>query len=199
MAKLYFRYGTMGSGKSIDLLKVAYNYEEQGKRVCLFTYGKDDRYEKGTITTRIGLQREANVFFPDTNVEELIRNTCYPVDCVLVDEAQFLTEKQVEEFSNMVDEMDIPVICYGLRTDFKLNFFSGSAALMKYADKIEEIKTICSCGKKATINMRMKEGKIVLEGEQEVIGGNDLYRAVCRKCYKAYIKEAEQKKQDPKF
>ncbi len=191
MAKLYYRYGAMGSGKSIDLLKVAYNYEERNQKTILFTAGIDDRFGTGKITTRIGISKEALVFFHDTNIFEVVKNYPYRADCVLVDEAQFLTQKQTRELSDIVDELDIPVICYGLRADFQNHFFEGSRSLMEIADKIEEIKTICECGAKATVNMRMIDGKATDVGEQILIGGNDSYKSVCRKCYKKYIQESK--------
>lgn len=184
MAKLYFRYGTMGSGKSIDLLKVAYNYEERGGSVYLLTAGIDDRYSKGKITTRIGISKEANTFDEATSIYANVVSLKNKPDCILVDEAQFLSKKNVEELSDIVDFLNIPVICYGLRTDFRGELFEGAEALLKSADKIEEIKTICECGKKATYNMRLIDGKPTIIGNQILIGGNESYISVCRKCYK---------------
>lgn len=191
MAKLYYRYGTMGSGKTIDLLKVAYNYEERGKECLLIALSTDTRYGVGKITTRIGLQRDAFICFKDTNIYEYVNSLEKKPDCILVDECNFLTKKQVRELSDIVDLLDIPVICYGLRSDFKCELFEGSEALMAIADKIEEIKTICECGRKATVNMRYINGKVVTNGDKIVIGGNDMYKAVCRKCYKKYINEGK--------
>lgn len=191
MAKLYYRYGTMGSGKTIDLLKVAYNYEERGKECLLIALSTDTRYGVGKITTRIGLQRDAFICFKDTNIYEYVNSLEKKPDCILVDECNFLTKKQVRELSDIVDLLDIPVICYGLRSDFKCELFEGSEALMAIADKIEEIKTICECGSKATVNMRYINGKVVTNGDKIVIGGNDMYKAVCRKCYKKYINEGK--------
>ncbi len=187
MAKLYFRYGAMGSGKTIDLLKVAYNYEERGQKVLIFAPAIDNRYGVGKITTRVGLQRDAKILDKSFNIYEYIKNMNQKIDCILVDESNFLTKKQVTELSDVVDFLNIPVICYGLRADFKQNFFEGSHHLMEIADKIEEIKTICECGAKATVNMRFVDGKAVTQGEQVLIGGNESYKAVCRKCYKRYI------------
>ena len=183
MSKLYFRYGAMGSGKTIDLLKVAYNYKERGQDVTLYTAEIDDRYGTGKITTRIGIQADALTFNKDTNFYRDIKKTDNKPACILVDEAQFLTKKQVIQLSDVVDFLDIPVICYGLRADFQMNFFEGSG-LMEIADKIEEIKTICDCGRKATINMRLIDGVPTTRGNQVLIGGNDSYKSVCRKCYK---------------
>ena len=191
MAKLYYRYGTMGSGKTIDLLKVAYNYEERGKECLLIALSTDTRYGVGKITTRIGLQRDAFICFKDTNIYEYVNSLEKKPDCILVDECNFLTKKQVRELSDIVDLLDIPVICYGLRSDFKCELFEGSEALMAIADKIEEIKTICECGRKATVNMRYINGKVITDGDKIVIGGNDMYKAVCRKCYKKYINEGK--------
>lgn len=184
MSKLYFRYGAMGSGKTIDLLKVAYNYKERNQKVKIYTAKIDDRYEVGKITTRIGLQSDASTFDTDTNIYREIKQLEEKPDCILVDESQFLTRKQVLQLTDIVDILEIPVICYGLRTNFKMKFFEGSGPLMEMADKIEEIKTICECGKKATVNMRMINGVPVTDGPDILIGGNDSYKAVCRKCYK---------------
>ncbi|MEG2310659.1 MAG: thymidine kinase [Clostridia bacterium] len=185
MAKLYFRYSPMGAGKSIDLLKVAYNYEERGLGVILFTAKLDNRYGVGKIHTRIGLSRDAYTFDADINLFDVVQNKCRPA-CVLVDEAQFLSTKHVDQLSDIVDFLDIPVICYGLRADFRNELFEGSKRLFTIADKIEELKTICDCGKKAVMNMRLLDGKIVTIGEQILIGDAE-YKSVCRKCYKEKI------------
>lgn len=187
MSKLYFRYGAMGSGKTIDLLKVAYNYKERGQEVMIYTAEIDDRYGVGKITTRIGIQSDALTFNRETNFYRDIKQVENKPDCILIDESQFLTKKQVIELSDVVDILDIPVICYGLRADFQMNFFEGSGPLMEIADKIEEIKTICECGRKATINMRLVNGIPTTRGEKILIGGNDSYKSVCRKCYKKYV------------
>lgn len=184
MSKLYFRYGAMGSGKTIDLLKVAYNYKERNQEVLIFTAKIDDRYEIGKITTRIGIQADAITFDSKTNFYRLIKQQETKPNCILIDESQFLTKKQVIELTDIVDILDIPVICYGLRSDFRMSFFEGSGPLMEMADKIEEIKTICECGKKATVNMRLVNGIPTIKGNKILIGGNDSYKAVCRKCYK---------------
>lgn len=188
MAKLYFRYSCMGAGKSIDLLKVAYNYEERGHKVLLLNSSLDDRFGKGVIATRIGISKEAYTFEIETDLLKLFKSLEYPVACVLVDEAQFLTAKQVYELSEIVDRFDIPVICYGLRTDFRNELFEGSKALLALADKIEELKTICECGKKATCNMRVLDGKAVTTGNQILIGNLE-YKSVCRKCYKERVEK----------
>ena len=196
MAKLYFRYGAMGSGKTIDMLKVAYNYEERGQRVLVLSPAKDDRYGVGKITTRIGLQRDCVSISEDINLFSYIKNMFNKPNAILVDEAQFFTESQIYQLSDVVDYFEIPVICYGLRTDFRLNFFPGSKILMGIADSVEEIKTICECGKKAIINMRFVDGVAVVEGEQVCIGGNDTYKSVCRKCYKRYVLKSKQIKEN---
>ena len=178
-------------GKTIDLLKVAYNYEERGQSIMIFTANIDDRYEVGTITTRIGISRQCNIFSNDTNLFYEITKRFSKPDCILIDECQFLTKSQVKQLTDIVDLLDIPIICYGLRTDFKQNFFEGSEALMRLADKIEEIKTICDCGSKATINMRLVDGKATTSGDQILIGGNDSYKSVCRKCFRKYIEKSK--------
>lgn len=187
MAKLYFRYGAMGSGKTIDLLKVAYNYRERNQSVLIYTASIDNRYEVGKITTRIGIQSDAKIFDKNTNFYKDISEMEEKPDCILIDEAQFLEEKHALQLTDVVDYLKIPVIFYGLRTDFRMKFFAGSKALMEVADKIEEIKTICECGQKATINMRLVDGVPTVEGAKILIGGNDSYKSVCRKCYKKFI------------
>lgn len=194
MAKLYFRYGAMGSGKTIDLLKVAYNYEERNQKVLLLSPAKDDRYGTGKITTRIGLQRESQIVDEDMNVFDFVENLDEKIDAILVDEAHFFTKEQIYQLSDIVDFLNIPVMCYGLRSDFQTNFFPGSGPLMAIADSIEEIKTVCECGKKAIINMRFVSRKAIVEGEQVAIGANESYKSVCRKCYKKYIKKAKEDK-----
>ena len=149
----------------------------------LVTAEIDDRYEKGKITTRIGVSKDAYTFNDDTNLYNLCLSLDYVPACVLVDEAQFLNKEHVEQLSDLVDYLDIPVICYGLRCDFKNELFEGSKALLTRSDKIEELKTICECGKKATCNMRILNGKIVTSGNQILIGDLE-YKSVCRKCYK---------------
>jgi thymidine kinase len=184
MAKLYFRYSSMGAGKSLDLLKVAYNYKERNKNVLIFTSDKDNRYEVGKVTSRIGIEEQAILFTERSNIFKKINTLEKKPDCILFDESQFLTEQQVKQITDIVDELNIPVICYGLRNDYKGNPFEGSCYLMALADTIEEIKTICHCGKKAIMNLRIKNGEPIYEGEQVSIGGNESYISVCRKHYK---------------
>lgn len=185
MAQLYYRYSTMNAGKSIELIKVAYNYEERGKRVLVLVPGIDDRYGKGVVASRIGVSREAIMVNEETNLLKLFMEETQkqPVDCVLVDECQFLLKHHVQELVEIVDSYDTPVLAYGLKNDFRNELFEGSYYMLVYADKIEEIKTICWCGRKATMVARIVDGKFVKTGEQIVIGGNDMYVSLCRKHY----------------
>lgn len=187
MAKLYFRYGTMNSGKSIEVLRVAHNYEEQGKKVLLLTSVVDDRFGVGKVVSRIGMQKNAIVVDDTLDMIELAQVEA--PNCILVDEAQFLTKKQVAQLITIVDDLNIPVIAYGLRADFMGQLFEGSTALIAAADTIEEIKTVCwYCDKKAIMNMRCKDGEPIFHGEQIQIGGNESYVPVCRKCYASKLK-----------
>ena len=185
MAQLYYRYSTMNAGKSIELIKVAYNYEERGKRVLTLVPSVDDRYGKGVITSRIGIQREAEMVSPETNILELFlrENKKAPIDCVLIDECQILNKQHVQQLVEIVDSCDVPVLAYGLKNDFRNELFEGSYYMLVYADKIEEIKTICWCGRKATMVARIVDGKFVKQGEQILVGGNDMYVSLCRKHY----------------
>ena len=195
MKKLYFRYSTMGAGKSLDLLKTAHNYEERNKKVFLLTSELDNRFGKKKITSRVGISREANTFTKDTNVFDLVLTSYNPTksqyevivdkpSCVLIDEAQFLTKEQVWQLTDIVDYLNIPVICYGLRSDYLAEPFEGSVYLMTLADEIEELKTICEFGDKASMNMRLLDGKPTFKGEQIQIGGDESYLPVCRKYFK---------------
>ncbi|WP_027398243.1 thymidine kinase [Anaerovorax odorimutans] len=185
MAQLYYRYSTMNAGKSIELIKVAYNYEERGKNVLVLAPSVDDRYELGYITSRIGVSRKADMIDSDSNILELFmkKNREKKIDCVLIDECQFLKKHHVQELVEIVDSCDVPVLAYGLKNDFKNELFEGSYYMLVYADKIEEIKTICWCGRKATMVARIVDGKFVKTGEQIVVGGNDMYISLCRKHY----------------
>ncbi len=185
MAQLYYRYSTMNAGKTLEVIKVAYNYEERGKNVLTLVPRTDTRYGSGAITSRVGVQREAMVISDDTNILELFlrENGKREIDCVLVDECQFLKKHHVLELAEIVDSCDVPVLCYGLKNDFRNELFEGSYNLLVYADKIEEIKTICWCGRKATMVARIVDGKMVREGKQIMVGGNDLYVSLCRKHY----------------
>ncbi|EKD52394.1 MAG: hypothetical protein ACD_62C00036G0007 [uncultured bacterium] len=184
MSKLYFRYSAMGAGKSLDLLKVAYNYEERGMRVALYNSQLDTRYETGSIASRTGISKQAIPFSTQTNFYdhflESFFNKDIKISCILIDEAQFLKKEQVSQIRRLVNKFDIPVICYGLRTDFQAELFEGSLWLMAWADEIEELKTICWCGRKATMNARVVNGKVVKVGEQIMIGGNESYIALCQ-------------------
>ncbi|GAA0479094.1 thymidine kinase [Alkalibacterium sp. m-11] len=184
MAQLFFRYGAMNSGKSIEILKVAHNYEEQNKPVVLFTSSLDDRDEVGAISSRIGIKRKAIPVNDDTDIFETVKSMDKSIACVLIDEAQFLKREHVNQLAHIVDELSIPVMAFGLKNDFRNQLFEGSQQLLILADKIEEMKTICwFCHKKAIMNMRMHGGKPVYTGEQIVIGGNESYYPVCRKHY----------------
>jgi thymidine kinase len=183
MAKLYFNYSSMNAGKSTVLLQAAYNYKERGMTTLLLIASFDDRAGKGRIASRIGLAADADVFSSEDNVYDHIVRALEAgkIDAVLVDEAQFLTEPQVWQLARVADELRIPVMCFGLRTDFQGKLFPGSAALLALADNLKEIKTICWCGRKATMVARLDaDGKIVEEGDQVVIGGNETYVSLCR-------------------
>ncbi|MBB1079950.1 thymidine kinase [Limosilactobacillus sp. STM2_1] len=184
MAQLFFKYGAMNSGKSIDILKVAHNYEEQGKPVVLMTSGVDNRSGQGVIASRIGLERKVKPIMDDTDIYAYVKGIDHKVYCVLIDEAQFLKKEHVLQLIKIVDELNIPVMAFGLKNDFRNELFEGSKYLLIYADKIEEMKTICwFCPRKATMNLRIHDGKPVYEGEQVQIGGNESYYPVCRKHY----------------
>ncbi|MDX9887995.1 MAG: thymidine kinase [Anaerovoracaceae bacterium] len=185
MAQLYYRYSTMNAGKSIELIKVAYNYEERGKNVLTLMPGVDSRYGVGLITSRVGIQREALVVDDETDILDLFlrENAKCKIDCVLLDECQFLRKHHVQELVEIVDSLEVPVLAYGLKNDFRNELFEGSYYMLVYADKIEEIKTICWCGRKATMVARVVEGKFVKQGEQIVLGGSEMYVSLCRKHY----------------
>ncbi len=186
MAQLFFKYGAMNSGKTIELLKTAHNYEEQNKSVALFTPSVDNRDEIGVISSRIkGMRRKAIPVYKDTNIAvEYMKKYSVSVDCVLVDEAQFLTRDHIIQLTKIVDYLHTPVIAFGLKNDFQNNLFEGSKNLLVYADKIEEIKTICwFCKRKATMNLRINNGKPIYDGDQIQIGGNESYYPVCRYHY----------------
>ena len=183
MAKLFFRYSAMNAGKSTSLLQIAYNYEEQGQRVLLFTAGIDDRSGVGCIASRLGLQRQARIFDGHTNFFDLHTKDDAPA-CLLIDESQFLTPHQVRQLHRLAHLADMPVICFGLRSDFQGNPFPGAAHLLTLADDIEEIKTICACGRKATMNVRFDDqGQRLHAGAQVAIGGNKRYLQVCARCF----------------
>lgn len=186
MAKLYFYYSAMNAGKSTVLLQSSHNYHERGMKTLLLAPAINQRDGMGKIASRIGLKKDAQSFKQEDDLHLLIHNTHEqaPIACVLIDEAQFLSRRQVEQLAKVADQVGIPVLCYGLRTDFQGNLFPGSAALLGWADNLIELKTICHCGRKATMNLRTDaEGKPIKEGEQVEIGGNERYIAMCRKCF----------------
>lgn len=195
MAKLYFYYAAMNAGKSTTLLQSSYNYRERGMHTLLFTPAIDDRLAKGTIHSRIGLQANAIIFEKNSDLFQYTQTALEknPLACVLIDEAQFLSKEQVSELTEIVDKLKIPVLAYGLRTDFLGNLFEGSQYLLAWADEMTEIKTICFCGKKALMNMRVDEnGNKITQGAQIQIGGNESYIATCREHYKKGISKKEQ-------
>ncbi|WP_299378447.1 thymidine kinase [uncultured Kiloniella sp.] len=192
MAKLYFYYSSMNAGKSTVLLQSSYNYQERGMGTLLFTAALDDRYGKGKISSRIGLQAEALIYGKEDDLLQMTRDEIKQreINCVFVDESQFLSKAQVYQISEIVDELNIPVLAYGLRTDFQGNLFEGSQQLLAWADVLNELKTICHCGSKATMVMRVDEnGTPIQEGSQVEIGGNDRYVPVCRKHFKLEVLE----------
>ncbi len=194
MAKLYFYYASMNAGKSTNLLQADFNYRERGMETMLYTAAVHDRSGFGVIDSRIGVQASANTYDGSTNlrsgIEEEIKKR--RLDCILVDEAQFLTRVQVLQLASVCDELNIPVLAYGLRTDFQGNLFEGSGALLALADALIELKAVCDCGRKATMNLRVdEEGRAVRSGAQTEIGGNDRYIALCRRHFMERVKAAE--------
>ncbi|GAB6092493.1 thymidine kinase [Furfurilactobacillus curtus] len=184
MAQLFFRFGAMNSGKTIEILKVAHNYEEQGKSVIIMTSAVDTRDGAGFVSSRIGLKRPAHAIQSTTDIYEAVTRIDPSAACVLVDEAQFLEKHHILELTKVVDQLRIPVMTFGLKNDFRNELFEGSKYLLLYADKIEEMKTICwFCRKKAIMNLRVHDGQPVYEGEQVQIGGNESYYPVCREHY----------------
>lgn len=191
MAKLYFKYGAMGSSKSAQALITQFNYEELGMTVWLIKPSTDTRDGADIIRSRIGLQRSAQIITPEQNIlDEYHRIGARNV--VIADEAQFFTPEQIDQLRELVDAEDVPVLCFGLRTDFLTHFFPGAQRLMELADSITEIKTVCACGRKATVNARIDEnGRIITKGQQVLLGGNDSYIAMCHKCWTDRIREQE--------
>lgn len=185
MAKLYFYYSAMNAGKSTVLLQSSYNYQERGMDTLLYSPSIDDRYGIGKITSRIGLSAEAKIMENDFDIYSDVKAECEKnsnITCILVDEAQFLTKLQVEQLCRVVDDLNKPVLCYGLRTDFQAVPFEGSLYLLAWADNIVEVKTVCHCGRKASMNMRVdSKGFKVQQGAQIQVGGNDMYVSTCRK------------------
>ncbi len=188
MAKLYFKYGAMGSSKTAQALITKFNYEERGMKVWLIKPSIDDRDGAATIKSRVGLTEECTAVDKKDNLFEIFTNERIEADVVIADECQFFTTEQIDSLRKIVDEYDVPVLCFGLRTDFLSHLFEGSRRLFEVADSIAEIKTICECGSKATINARLDgEGRVVTEGSQVMIGGNESYIAMCHRCWKKKI------------
>ena len=195
MAKLYFRYGVMGSSKSAQALITKFNYEEQGMRVWLIKPAADTRYGKDIVRSRIGLEQPADVITEEMNLFEIFRDREKEFnDVIIADEAQFLTPEHIEQLRDIVDNYNVPVFCFGLRTDFRTKMFPGSARLFELADSVSELKTVCTCGGKAMVNARIDgEGNVVTEGAQIMLGGNESYRPMCYKCWKKKQKRAAEK------
>ena len=194
MAKLYFKYGAMGSSKTAQVLITKFNYEERGMRVFLIKPEIDTRDGKDVIRSRIGLSATALCIPKDADVEEIYKKEKKKYDVIIADECQFFTKEQIDSLRAIVDRYNVPVLCFGLRTDFLTHLFPGSARLFEVADSIAEIKTICECGAKATVNARLDaKGQIVTHGSQVMLGGNDRYIAMCHKCW---TKQIEKQKQD---
>ena len=191
MAKLYFKYGAMGSSKKAQALITKYNYEENDLKVWLIKPSADTRDGVQILRSRIGLAAAVEVIAPEVDVYEMfLQSKAGACDVIIVDECQFLTEAQIDQLRAIVNDCSVPVMCFGLRTDFQTKLFPGSRRLMEIADTIQEIKTICDCGAKATVNARIDgNGHIVTEGAQVVLGGNDSYIAMCHKCYVKGIRE----------
>jgi len=190
MAQLYYYYSSMNAGKSTHLLQSSYNYNECGLRTVLYTAQIDDRYSEGKVSSRLGINAEAQLFNSTTDLlnEVNVMQAQDSIACVLIDEAQFLTKTQVKQLTDIVDELHIPVLAYGIRTDFLGQTFSGSAALLAWADKLVELKTICHCGRKANFVIRINsDGNAATHGEQVEVGGNERYQALCRKHFKNFL------------
>ena len=191
MAKLYFKYGAMGSSKSAQALITQFNYEELGMTVWLIKPSVDTRDGADVIRSRIGLERRAQVITPEQDIVAEYRKAG-PHDVIIADEAQFFTPAQIDQLRELVDDEDLPVLCFGLRTDFLTHFFPGARRLMELADSLTEIKTVCACGRKATVNARIDgDGRIVTEGAQVMLGGNDSYVAMCHQCWRRKIREQQ--------
>ncbi|MDD6394808.1 MAG: thymidine kinase [Firmicutes bacterium] len=189
MAKLYFKYGAMGSSKTAQALITKFNYEERGMKVWLIKPSIDDRDGIDEVSSRIGLHQKCRTIYPDDRIWELFGRQS-GIDVIITDECQFFTPEQIDDLRRIVDECNLPVLCFGLRTDFRTRLFPGSARLFEVADSITEIKTICDCGSKAIVNARISpDGRIITHGEQVMVGGNESYKAMCHACWKKKIKE----------
>lgn len=190
MAQLYFYYSAMNAGKSTALLQSAYNYQERGMHVAVFTAALDNRFGTGVVASRIGLKAEAHLYNKESDILASIQSMqqTQKIDCILMDESQFLTKKQVQQLTYIVDELNIPVLAYGLRTDFLGETFEGSHYLLAWCDKLIELKTVCHCGRKANFVVRIDEnGNAVSEGEQVEVGGNDRYESMCRRHFRELV------------
>lgn len=199
MAKLYFYYATMNSGKSLRLLTTAHNFEEKSIPFLIMKPSKDTRNPKDFITSRVGLKKECILIEDEDDIYESVKNCTKttPIDWILVDECQFLEESQVDDLSKIVDLLDVNVMCFGLRTDFQSRLFPASKRLFELSDNIEEIKSTCECGKKTLINARIdKNGEVILKGDQIVVGGEELYKSMCRKCWNKLIQKQKNKSEN---
>lgn len=194
MAKLYFKYGAMGSSKTAQVLTTKFNYEERGMKVWLIKPATDNRDGDDIIKSRIGLSASCDAIGKDFNIYKIFEDGHSDANVIITDECQFFSEEQIDQLRAIVNDKDVPVLCFGLRTDFLTRLFPGSKRLFEVADSITEIKTICECGRKATVNARInRNGKIVTRGEQILLGGNDRYIAICHKCYTDRIREEKKK------
>ena len=194
MAKLYFKYGAMGSSKTANALITKFNYEERGMRVWLIKPALDDRDGVGVVRSRIGLEQTGDVITEEMNLFEIFRDREKEFnDVIIADEAQFLTPAHIEQLRDIVDNYNVPVFCFGLRTDFRTKMFPGSARLFELADSVSELKTVCTCGGKAMVNARIDgEGNVITEGAQIMLGGNESYRPMCYKCWKKAKEKIEE-------
>lgn len=188
MAKLYFKFGAMGSSKTAQALMTKFNYEEKGNKVWLIKPSTDTRDGEAVLMSRIGLGAVSDVVGPEDNIINRYADLPERVDVIICDECQFLTREQIDQLKTIVDDLDVPVLCFGLRTDFQTKMFPGSQRLFEIADSITEIKSVCKCGRKATVNGRFDEnGKIIIEGDQVYMGGSESYEGLCYKCYKELV------------
>jgi len=190
LAQLYYYYSAMNAGKSTSLLQSSYNYRERGMNTFVLTASIDERAGVGKVASRIGIETDAHVFSSDDNLATMIENAHNKQQqhCVLIDESQFLSKEQVKQLTHVVDNLDIPVLCYGIKTDFQGELFSGSQYLLAWADKLVELKTICHCGRKANMILRFDaQGNAMREGQQVEIGGNESYQSVCRKHFREVL------------
>ncbi len=190
MAKLYFKFGAMGSSKTAQALMTKFNYEEKGNKVWLIKPCADTRDGEAVLMSRIGLGAVADIVGPDDNIINRYADLPERVDVIICDECQFLSMEQIDQLKTIVDDLDVPVLCFGLRTDFRTKMFPGSMRLLEIADSITEIKSVCRCGRKATVNGRFDEdGKILIEGDQVFMGGSETYEGLCYKCYKKLVEK----------